>query len=284
MTFRYAGEKDAGLVLEFLKRLSEYEKAEEHLVSTASMLAEELGRENGARALFVLAEGREVGCALFFRNFSGYLGRSGIFIDALIVLEEYRGKGYGKALFEELKKETKRMGGGRMEWLCLDWNTPSMKFYQNNGCLLYTSEVFFLEADADTTVTEPGSSRAAMTVAYYNGRDNGVDIHSGRGYTRNEIIKPDYAAPGTEVTGAGIGGEFVSRTSSSAAAGIAAGASALLMEWLKEQPGVGGVNSIQIRNTIILGAGKRDFMEYPNREWGYGTLNVYQSLDRLRQL
>lgn len=133
MTFRYAEEKDAGLVLEFLKRLSEYEKAEEHLVSTASMLAEELGRENGARALFVMAEGREVGCALFFRNFSGYLGRSGIFIDALIVLEEYRGKGCGKALFEELKKETRRMGGARMEWLCLDWNTPSMKFYQNNG-------------------------------------------------------------------------------------------------------------------------------------------------------
>lgn len=133
MTFRYAVEKDAGLVLEFLKRLSEYEKAEEHLVSTAAMLAEELGKENGARVLFVMEEGREVGCALFFRNFSGYLGRSGIFIDALIVLEEYRGKGYGKALFEELKKETRRMGGARMEWLCLDWNTPSMKFYQNNG-------------------------------------------------------------------------------------------------------------------------------------------------------
>ena len=57
------------------------------------------------------------------------------------------------------------------------------------------------------------------------------------------------------------------------------------MEWLKEQPGVGGVNSIQIRNTIILGGGgSGEFMEYPNREWGYGTLNVYQSLDRLRQL
>lgn len=69
MMFRYAEEKDAGLVLEFLKRLSEYEKAEEHLVSTAPMLAEELSKENGARALFVLAEGKEVGCALFFRNF-----------------------------------------------------------------------------------------------------------------------------------------------------------------------------------------------------------------------
>ena len=69
MTFRYAEEKDAGLVLEFLKRLSEYEKAEEHLVSTASMLAEEFGRENGARALFVMAEGREVGGAVLLRNF-----------------------------------------------------------------------------------------------------------------------------------------------------------------------------------------------------------------------
>ena len=91
--FRYAKGKDAGLVLEFLKCLSEYEKAEEHLVSTPELLQEELERDNGAKALFVLADGKEVGMALFFRNFSGYLGRAGIFIDALLVLEEYRGKG-----------------------------------------------------------------------------------------------------------------------------------------------------------------------------------------------
>ena len=131
--FRYAKGKDAGLVLEFLKRLSEYEKAEEHLVSTPELLQEELERDNGAKALFVLADGKEVGMALFFRNFSGYLGRAGIFIDALLVLEEYRGKGYGRALFEELKKEAVRMGGARMEWLCLTWNTPSMEFYRKNG-------------------------------------------------------------------------------------------------------------------------------------------------------
>ena len=131
--FRYAKGKDAGLVLEFLKRLSEYEKAEEHLVSTPELLQEELERDNGAKALFVLADGKEVGMALFFRNFSGYLGRAGIFIDALLVLEEYRGKGYGRALFEELKKEAARMGGARMEWLCLTWNTPSMEFYRKNG-------------------------------------------------------------------------------------------------------------------------------------------------------
>lgn len=131
--FRYAKGKDAGLVLEFLKRLSEYEKAEEHLVSTPELLQEELERDNGAKALFALADGKEVGMALFFRNFSGYLGRAGIFIDALLVLEEYRGKGYGRALFEELKKEAARMDGARMEWLCLTWNTPSMEFYRKNG-------------------------------------------------------------------------------------------------------------------------------------------------------
>ena len=56
------------------------------------------------------------------------------------------------------------------------------------------------------------------------------------------------------------------------------------MEWLLDQPGTVGVNSIQIRNILVLGTGQRDFMDYPNREWGYGTLNLYQSLDRLRQL
>ena len=145
-------------------------------------------------------------------------------------------------------------------------------------------EVFFLEADADVTMTEPGSASAVMTAAYYNGKDNGVDIHSGRGYTRNGKIKPDFAAPGVGITGLGTDGNFTVRTSSSAAAGIAAGASALLMEWLRAQPDTLGVTSVQIRNIIVLGAGQREFMEYPNREWGYGTLNVYQSLDRLRQL
>lgn len=147
-----------------------------------------------------------------------------------------------------------------------------------------SGEVFFLEADADLTLTEPGTAGMVMTAAYYNGKDNGVDIHSGRGYTRNSTIKPDFAAPGIEITGAGRDGRFVTRTGSSPAVGITAGAAALLMEWLLDQPETQGVNSIQIRNVLVLGTGQRDFMEYPNREWGYGTLNLYQSLDRLRQL
>lgn len=76
----------------------------------------------------------------------------------------------------------------------------------------------------------------------------------------------------------------MTRSGSSVATGIAAGASALLMEWVARQPGIHGMNSIEIRNMIVLGANQREGMEYPNREWGYGTLNLYQSLDILRGL
>lgn len=133
VSFRYARPEDAKRVMEFIRQLSRYEKAEDQVEATEAMIREELGKENGAKALLAEAEGTEVGCAVFFRNFSAYLGRPGIFLDALIVSEQYRGKGYGKALFEELKKETARMGGARMEWLCLDWNESSMEFYKNRG-------------------------------------------------------------------------------------------------------------------------------------------------------
>lgn len=147
-----------------------------------------------------------------------------------------------------------------------------------------SGEVYFLEANPDNTLTEPGSSRASMTVACYNGVDNGVDINSGRGYTRDGRVKPDYAVPGVAVTGAGLNGQFVVRSGSSVATGIAAGAVALMMEWVIEQPRTRGVNSSQIRNIILIGVDQRESMEYPNREWGYGTMNLYRSLDTLRQL
>lgn len=145
-------------------------------------------------------------------------------------------------------------------------------------------DVYFLQADPDTTLTEPGTGRGVMTVAYYNGIDNGVDINSGRGYTRDMRIKPDYAAPGISVTGAGLHGRFVARSGSSAATGIAAGAAALLMGWILEQPGAQEVSASQIRNIIILGTNQKVLGNYPNREWGYGTLDVFSSLDRLRQI
>lgn len=147
-----------------------------------------------------------------------------------------------------------------------------------------SGEVNFLEANPDTTLAEPGSSLIAMTVAFYNGVDKSVAINSGRGYTRDERIKPDFAVPGVLVSGAGLNNEFVVRSGSSVAAGIAAGAVALLMEWVLADEEAWGVNSSQIRNIILLGAEQRPGMESPNREWGYGAMNLYRSLDILRRL
>ena len=147
-----------------------------------------------------------------------------------------------------------------------------------------SGEVYFLEANPDNTLTEPGTSRQAMTVAYYNSDENAVDINSGRGYTRDGIIKPDFAAPGVNITGAGIQKNFVTRSSSSAATGITAGAVALLLEWIMQQPGARGVSASQIRTIIVLGANRQPQAEYPNEEWGYGTMDLYRSLDTLRQL
>lgn len=145
-------------------------------------------------------------------------------------------------------------------------------------------DTYFLESDPDFTLTEPGSTKDAITVAFYRGQDNSVDINSGRGYTRSNLIKPDFAAPGVDVKGAGLNGRFVERTGSSVAAAITSGASALIMEWLYKQPQTRSVSTSQVANVMILGAEQEVLPSFPNREWGYGTLDVYQALDRLRRL
>ena len=145
-------------------------------------------------------------------------------------------------------------------------------------------EVYFLESNPDTTFTEPAGGEHTMTVSYYNSQENTVDINSGRGYTRDERIKPDYAAPGVAVTGAVPGGGFKERTGSSAATAIAAGGCALIMKWISDQPGAGGASASQVRNVIVMGAQKLPAIEYPNTQWGYGTMNLYHSLDILRRL
>lgn len=149
---------------------------------------------------------------------------------------------------------------------------------------LLEREVYFLQSNPDYTITEPGSTISGMTVAYYNGDDNSIAIRSGRGYTRSERIKPDFAAPGVNVTGAGIGNRFTERTGSSIAAGITAGAAALLMEWLVYQLGQQAIDSAQIRNLLILGTDRKPQEVYPNREWGYGALNLYQAFDVIRRI
>lgn len=129
VTFRFAERSDAGMILDFIRELAEYEKMLDEVVATEELLEHWIFDEKKAEVIFAVEDGKEVGFALFFHNFSTFLGRAGLYLEDLFVKPAYRGKGYGKALLHELAKIAKERGCGRLEWSCLDWNRPSIDFY-----------------------------------------------------------------------------------------------------------------------------------------------------------
>ena len=131
--FRFAEEKDVSLILEFIRALAEYEKLSDKVVATEELLREWIFEKKKAEVIFAIEDGKEVGFALFFHNFSTFLGRAGIYLEDLFVKSEYRGRGHGKALIKELARITVERGCGRLEWSCLDWNKPSIDFYLSLG-------------------------------------------------------------------------------------------------------------------------------------------------------
>lgn len=133
--FRFATESDLSLILSFVRELAIYEKMLDQVVSDEKILKEWIFDKKKAEVIFVLEGDREVGFALFFHNFSTFLGRAGLYLEDLFVLPEFRGKGYGKALLKKLATIAKERGCGRFEWSCLDWNTPSIEFYKSMGAV-----------------------------------------------------------------------------------------------------------------------------------------------------
>ena len=129
LSFRKAEENDCGLILFFVKELAVYEKLSDQVIATEDLLREWLFEKKKAEVIFACEDGREVGFALFFHNFSTFLGRAGIYLEDLYVLEEFRGRGCGRALLKELARIAVERGCGRLEWACLDWNQPSIDFY-----------------------------------------------------------------------------------------------------------------------------------------------------------
>ena len=120
---------DEGMVLDFIHQLAIYEKMDDQVVATPELLRHWIFEKNKAEVVFAEVEGETVGFALFFHNFSTFLGRAGIYLEDLFVRPEYRGKGYGKALLNHLARTAVERGCGRLEWACLDWNEPSIDFY-----------------------------------------------------------------------------------------------------------------------------------------------------------
>ena len=133
LTFRFAEEQDTPLILKFIKGLADYEHLLDQVVADEATLADQLFEKKNAEVLFALEDGKEVGFALFFHNFSTFLGRAGLYLEDLFVLPEHRGKGYGKAILQRLAAIALERGCGRMEWWCLDWNQPSIGFYKSLG-------------------------------------------------------------------------------------------------------------------------------------------------------
>ena len=133
MKIRFATEADCGLILDFIRRLAAYEKLTEQVIATEELLREWIFAKKKAEVLFACEGDKEVGFALFFHNFSTFLGCAGIYLEDLFVLPEYRKKGYGKALLTRLAQIAIERGCGRLEWSCLDWNRPSIDFYRSLG-------------------------------------------------------------------------------------------------------------------------------------------------------
>lgn len=133
LSFRFAQREDVGLILGFIKALARYEKMEDQVVATPELLEHWIFDQKKAEVIFAVAEGQEVGFALFFHNFSTFLGRAGIYLEDLYVMPEFRGHGYGKAILKKLAAIAVERGCGRLEWWCLDWNQPSIDFYLSLG-------------------------------------------------------------------------------------------------------------------------------------------------------
>ncbi len=132
-TIRAAKEEDCSLVLHFIKQIAAYENMSDDVIASEQLLHEYLFVKQRAEVIFVMEEGKEVGFALFFYNFSTFLGRSGMYLEDLYVEEAYRGRGYGKALLQELARLAIERQCGRLEWCCLNWNQPSIDFYLSLG-------------------------------------------------------------------------------------------------------------------------------------------------------
>lgn len=133
LRFRYAERKDVSLILKFIRELASYEKMLDEVTADEAALEEWIFDRKKAEVIFAMVDDKEIGFALFFHNFSTFLGKAGLYLEDLYVLPEYRGNGYGKALLKKLASIAVERKCGRLEWWCLNWNKPSIDFYLSLG-------------------------------------------------------------------------------------------------------------------------------------------------------
>ena len=134
-TIRPAKPEETGLVLEFIQKLAVYEKCADEVVADEATLYHSLFEEKTAEVVFAEEDGVVIGFALYFHNFSTFVGRKGLYLEDLFIIPERRGLGYGKALLKYLANLAVERNCGRMEWICLDWNKPALTVYRSIGAV-----------------------------------------------------------------------------------------------------------------------------------------------------
>lgn len=167
-TIRPARPDEAGLVLDFIKKLAVYEKCAHEVVADEATLHHSLFVEHSAEVVFAEEDETVVGFALFFHNFSTFVGRKGLYLEDLFILPEKRGLGYGKALLKYLAEIALERNCGRMEWICLDWNKPALTLYRSMGAIPLSDWTVqrlaepALKRFADTGGTDKGTALTSL--------------------------------------------------------------------------------------------------------------------------
>lgn len=134
-SIRPARPDEAGVILDLIRQLAVYEKCEKDVVADEATIYHSLFVERSAECLLGEEDGAVVGFALFFHNFSTFVGRKGMYLEDLFILPEKRGRGYGKALLKYVAKLAVERNCGRMEWICLDWNESALSIYHSIGAV-----------------------------------------------------------------------------------------------------------------------------------------------------
>lgn len=179
-----------------------------------------------------------------------------------------------------LRFENAQSGLWRFRYNNIDNTNSVLNVWLPSGDIISTS-TYFLKADPETTVTSPGDSVAPVTIGSYNTLEGGISYFSGIGYTRKGEIKPDLAAPGTDLTSPSDNTGYSATTGTGAAAALASGAVALLFEWAVVRGNYTNITGREVKTLLIRGAIRDPNVEYPNRFWGYGKLDIYGVFEKL---
>lgn len=146
---------------------------------------------------------------------------------------------------------------------------------------LISNETYFLNSNPDTTITSPGNADRPLTVGNYSGETGNINADSSRGFTRTNIINPDLAAPGTNMLCPIPDNKYTQITGTGAAAAHSTGAIAMVLEWGVVRGRYTSITGSNIKNLLIRGAYRSEKMEYPNKSWGYGALDVFGLFEKL---